>query len=128
MSIELAAPYPSIQTISILPNPQFGDTEALVDSITVTRTMDGTQYTYVKSKPRRKINLQIQISKMKGLELRAFMESYFSTKMRLTDHLGQVWIGYLINNPFVFDTTKKSSESPGGEMQTIQIEFEGELQ
>ncbi|REJ65623.1 MAG: hypothetical protein DWQ31_16925 [Planctomycetota bacterium] len=126
MSVELAAPYPAVQTISVLPNPQFGDGEATTDDVSTQRAMDGTLYTYVKSKgSRRRITLPMEISRMKGLELRAFIQSYYASKIRLTDHLGQVWVGNLVNNPFEFSTTKRSVASPGGEMQTIQIEFEG---
>lgn len=126
MSVELAAPYPAIQTVTRLPNPQFGDGESLTNEVATKRAMDGTLYTYVKSKAgRRRITLPIQISRMKGLELRAFIRSYYATPIRLTDHLGQVWVGHLVNNPFEFSTTKRSLHSPGGEMQNIQIELEG---
>ena len=124
--IELAAPYPAIQTVTLLPNPQFGDGEAETCEVATKRAMDGMLYTYVKSKVgRRRLTLPFQVTRMKGLELRAFIQSYYASKVRLTDHLGQVWIGNLVNNPFEFSTSKRSVASPGGELQTIQLEFEG---
>ena len=126
MSIELAAPYPAIQTVTVLPNPQFGDGEAISVEVTTKRAMDGTLYTYTKSTGgRRRLTLPMQISRMKGLELRAFIQSYYASKIRLTDHLGQVWVGHFVDNPFELSTPKRSVASPGNEIQTIQIEFEG---
>ena len=124
--IELAAPYPAIQTVSLLPNPQFGDGEAETCEVATRRAMDGTLYTYVKSKAgRRRLAFPLNLSRMKGLELRAFIQSYFATRVRLTDHLGQVWVGHFIGNPFEFSTPRRAGGWPGDEMQTIRLEFEG---
>ena len=124
--IELAAPYPAIQTVTLLPNPQFGDGEAQTCEVSTRRAMDGTLYTYVKSKSgRRLLTLPLSLSRMKALELRAFIESYFASKLRLTDHLGQVWIGHFVSNPFEFTTPKRAGGWPGNEMQKILMEFEG---
>ncbi len=124
--IELAAPYPAIQTVTLLPSLQFGDGEAQTCEVVTRRAMDGTLYTYVKSKAgRRRLTLPLGLSRMKALELRAFIQSYFASKVRLTDHLGQVWIGHFTSNPFEFSTPKRAAGWPGKEMQTIQMEFEG---
>ena len=124
--IELAAPYPAIQTVTLLPNPQFGDGEAETCEVATKRAMDGTLYTYVKSKAsRRRLTLPLGLSRMKALELRAFIQSYFAAQVRLTDHLGQVWVGHFTSNPFEFSTPKRAAGWPGGEMQSIQLEFEG---
>ena len=72
---------------TLLPNTQFGDSEALTCEVANRRAMDGTLYTYVKSKSgRRRLTLPLKLSRMKGLELRAFVQSYFASKIRLTDH------------------------------------------
>ena len=124
--IELAAPYPAIQTVSLLPNPQFGDGEAETCEVATKRAMDGTLYTYVKSKAgRRRLTFPFQLSRMKALELRVFIQSYFASKVRLTDHFGHVWVGHFTSNPFEFSTPRRAGGWPGDEMQTIQLEFEG---
>ena len=117
--IKLEAPYPAIQTITVLPNPKFSDSEALTDEVNIKRSMSGTLYTYVKTKNnRRKLLLDFQLNQMKGLELKAFIRSYYLSKIRLTDHLNQIWIGYITSNPFEYTTSSD-------EQQTIQLEFEG---
>lgn len=120
MSIKLEAPYPAIQTIIYLPNPLFNDSEAITDSIQVLRSMTGIVRTYVKTtNNRRSITFNFKLSRLKGLELREFIRSYYRSSIRLTDHLGQVWNVKLSSNPFDFST-------PGPvEQQTIQVSFEG---
>jgi len=118
MTVRLQAPYPLLQTTTLLPNPEFSDSEGLLDEINSKRSMTGTLYTYVKTKgERRRLTMRFTLSRLKGLELRAFIRAYFYSKIRLTDHLDQVWVGYFTDNPFSFES--------GKEMQNIQLTFEG---
>lgn len=126
----LQAPHPLLQTTSLLPNPTFSDQEGLMVSVTRKTAMDGTRYTYVKRKgDRRKLKWTFRLTRNKGLELRAFIQSYFASAIKVTDHRNRVWVGYLTNNPFEFDTPERAapaiSPMPRGETQAIEIEFEG---
>ena len=124
------APYPGLQTTSLLPNPEFGDSENLTDQIAAKRALDGTLYTYVKRKGRRKLRWTFGLSRNKGLEVRAILQSYFASKILVTDHNGRRWAGYFTNNPFEFETDRRAAPAiapmPRGERQRITIEFEGE--
>jgi len=126
----LQAPYPSLQTTSILPNPVFGDAENLRVSVSMKHTMDGTRYTYVKRKGGRKLQWTFKLTRNKSLELRAFIQSYFASKIRVIDHNDRVWVGHLVNNPFEWSTDNRAAPAitpmPRGESQTITLEFEGE--
>ena len=124
------APYPAIQTASLLPNPQFSDQEGLLATVTRKLAMDGTRYTYVKRRnARRKLRWTFKVTRNKGMEVRAFFRSYFASKIRVTDHNGRVWIGNFVSNPFEFDTSDRAAPAiaplPRGESQVIEIEFEG---
>lgn len=128
--MEFAAPYPAIQTISLMPNPQFSDTEALTASVSPKRATDGTLYTYVKTKNRRrKMTWTLQLSRPHALELRAFLLAYFASTIRIKDHNDRIWAGYFTNNPFEFETPSRSGPTTPsglrGETQTITLEFEG---
>ena len=126
---QLEAPYPAVQTISLLPNPQFSDQEGLLSTVSRKLAMDGTRYTYVKRRNRRKLKWTFQVTRNKGLEIRAFFQSYFASKVRVTDHNGRVWLGHFTNNPFELDTPDAARPAitplPRGEWQIIEIEFEG---
>ena len=126
----IQAPYPTLQTTTILPNPQFSDAESLLDTVDIKRAMDGTLYTYIKSRDgRRHLKWTFQLTRNKGLELRAFIQIYFAKNIMITDHNRSIWIGNFVSNPFEFVTSSKGGPAISpmlrGEMQTIDIEFEG---
>jgi len=126
----LQAPYPGLQTTTVMPSPEFGDGENLVVVVDKKHAMDGTLYTYVKRGDRRKLSWTFGLTRNKGLELRAFIMSYFASKILATDHNGRKWVGNFLNNPFEFETDRRSAPAiapmPRGERQRITIEFEGE--
>lgn len=128
MSVEFSAPYPLLQTTTILPSPQFSDGEALTASLSTKRAVDGTLFTYVKTKVRRrKMTWTFRLHRPKALELREFILAYFASVVQVTDHNGRAWVGNFTNNPFEFETDSGGPwiGSLRGEMQTITIEFEG---
>jgi hypothetical protein len=125
MSLILQAPVPLLTTTSVFPSPQFGDGETPKHGVTVMQSMNGTLYSFVKSNARSQLQYSLTLSRMKALELRAFILSYYRAKVRLTNHKGEVWDGYFTSNPFEFSTDGKSS-LPGDAVQTITIDFEGE--
>ena len=126
----LQGPYPLVQTTTVLPDPQFSDQEALVETIVQKRAMDGTRYVYVKRRGgRRKARWSFHLTRNKALELRAFVQAYYASRVRAIDHHGQVWMGNFTNDPFEYDTPERAapaiSPMPRGEMQTVDIELEG---
>lgn len=126
MTVRLGAPYPALQTFTYLPNPQFGDLEGARQTVNVKRTINNTRYSYVKTKDTRKrLQLQFTLTRGKALELRAFIVSYYRSKVQLVDHLGETWVGYITTNPNEFESTGRAVGAPGNELQNIQIEFEG---
>lgn len=115
----LQAPYPALQTSSVLPNPAFSDGESLTGAVVAKRAIDGTLRTYIKRKGgRRKLTWTFLLRRNKGLELRAFIQSYFASVVKITDHRDRVWVGNFTNDPFEFEASED-------EAQTITIEFEG---
>ena len=50
----LQAPYPLLQTATLLPNPLFSDQEGLAVVVSRKTAMDHTRYTYVKRKDERR--------------------------------------------------------------------------
>lgn len=130
MTVRLGAPHPTVQTITFLPNPQFTESEGSVNEVNFLRAEDNTPYSYVKSKGgRRRLSLRFVLSREKAFELRAFYEAYFASQVILTDHLGQVWVGFMALNPFELESTQATLGSAGGEMNhSAQFEFEGTKQ
>ena len=128
----LEAPYPSLQTTTILPNPRFGDSEGLRAEVIVKRALDGTRYTYIKRRGGKKLQWIFKTTRNKSLEIRAFISSYFASTIVVTDHNDRKWIGHFTNNPFELSTDSRAAPAiapmPRGESVNITIEFEGDEQ
>lgn len=127
----LEAPYPSIQTATLLPNPMLGDSDNLRVEILTKRAMDGTLYTYVKKKDSRKrLVFNFQVTRMKGMEVKEFYHSYAASRVKITDHLGRIWVGNFMTSPLELEFTGpwKSKRYPQGEIISLTLEFEGILQ
>jgi hypothetical protein len=122
----LQGPVPGLTTTCVFPNPDFGDSESPRSTMTTQQSMNGTLYSYVKSNTRSRLQYTLTLSRMKALELRAFITSYYRATVRLTNHKGEVWDVSFTSNPFEF-TSKEKSSDPGDATVTITLEFEGLL-
>ena len=81
-------------------------------AVTVSRktAMDGTRYTYIKQKDdRHKLKWSFRLTRNKSLELRAFITSYFASKIKVIDHNDRIWVGNFTSNPFEFDTSSRAA-------------------
>ena len=126
--MKIEAPYPTLQTTTILPDPEFSDGEAATGEVIPKRAMNGTLRTYRKTTPRRRLTWDFRLTRPKTLELRAFIQSYFASKIRVTDHNNRVWVGNFLNNPFEARSDRAAKPDVGGvrgESNSIRIEFEG---
>ncbi len=129
-SFEISAPYPALTTTIILKNPYVGDGESILDAVSTKRAIDGTLFTYVRTKGgRRKLKWDFTLSRNKCIELQQFIKSYFASKLRVVDHNGRVWIGHFTSNPFDFTGSSYTGvllqDWPVGEDYTFSVEFEG---
>ena len=122
----LQAPVPTLTTTTLLPSPNFGDGETPRSTVEMQQSMNGTLRTYVKSNARSKLQYSLTLSRMKALELRAFITAYYRATIRLTNHKGEVWDVKFLANPFDFTTREKSS-APGDATVEITLELEGLL-
>lgn len=121
----LRAPYPALNTTTLLPSPSFGDQVNLKATVKTLRTMDGTLHTYITCRDaKHKLKWDFKLSKNKALELREFIKAYNSSVIHITDHENNVWVGYLKNNPFEFTSQSRAGGWPGEELIQVTLEFE----
>ena len=122
----LRAPYPAIQTTTVMPSPNWGDTTSLAATVQSMRGTDGTLYTYVKSRSgRKRVKWDFELSRHKAIELREFINAYYGSAIQAVDHDDVSWVGYLKNNPFEFTGAGHAgSWWPGGETMNVTLEFE----
>lgn len=127
MSVLLQAPAPTIETTTTLPNPEFSDVENQQAEVEVRRSMNNTVRTYIKRKGRKALTYTFSLTRGKSLELRAFIEAYYSSEIYLTNHKDEKWFGNLTSNPFEFTGAGTHRTAPGNEYVTITLNFEGVL-
>ncbi|KPK53357.1 MAG: hypothetical protein AMS22_07535 [Thiotrichales bacterium SG8_50] len=121
----LRAPYPSLQVTLVLPSPKFSDSVGLTSTMQISRAMDGTSYTYVKSRGgRKRLQWDFTVARNKALELRVFINAYYRLPIQVIDHDSNIWIGYLVNNPFESTGSGRAVRFPGGEVMDLTLEFE----
>lgn len=121
----MSAPYPGIQTAIILPSPRWGDSTKLTATLQLSYGMDGTPYTYVKSRGgRKKYQWDFRLARHKALELRAFIAAYHASTLRIIDHRDRIYTGVLVVNPFEYTGSGRARGFPGGETMDITLELE----
>lgn len=128
MTVRLAAPFPAVETITFLPNPQFGDSENKVHTVEYKRSINNTRYSYVKKRAsRRKLQMRFDLTQAKAFELMEFIRAYHRTKILLTDHLSQRFVGFITTNPNEVESQAKGikNEQIMFGHGNIQFEFEG---
>lgn len=129
MSFILVAPVPLVETTTVLPNPKFGDSEAATGELNILRTVNGRRRTYVKSKNRRKLQWDFDLTRNKAMELFEFYRSYNSKKVFIKDHNDRRWEGFIVSNPLEIEMARRGLPTLQGwlvgETCRVTIEFEG---
>lgn len=109
--------------VLVLPCPLFGDTQSLSDSMVLKKTMTGLIYTYVKQSDLQKLKYDFLISKNKALEVRSFLQLYYSDRFTMNNWKGENWLVFITNDPI--DMVTSGIWDPGQESVKVTLEFEG---
>ena len=99
MTTIIRAPYPNFKVTSVLPSAEFNDSRANESTIVIKRTMTGRTITYTRPSVRQTLVLPFQLTRMKSLELEAFINSYQAAEWQVTLHDGSVWKAQLVGQP-----------------------------
>lgn len=118
--IILQAPHTLIQTTSVFPSAELGDTLSPKGKINVQRAMDGTTRTYIKSTTRKKLVFNLSMTREKSIEMREFYFAYNDQPIRLTTWDSDVWVVYFMDDRLNIEIPKR------GEFCNLQLVFEGE--
>jgi len=121
--VVLEAPFEAIDAVIILPNPLHTDTENLISSINLRRSMNNKKYTYVKSSDNRILRYTFTLNRNKALELQDFFRFYNANFMKMSNWKGEIWKVQLKTNPI--DFSQVTRYSPTGARVDVNLEFEG---
>jgi hypothetical protein len=127
--MRLKAPYPGIQTITILPEPELGNEESLLDEIKFDIMMDNTRQAYKKTTNDRSFRYTFILTIAKMFELQAFVEAYIADLWEIEDHHNKRIRGYCTSNPLVLTQARRGDLTTniiiGEEIVTCELTFEG---
>lgn len=123
MQTSFSAPYPAIKVSVVMPNAQFQDGRAAEVSVDIKRSMVGDTFTYIKTTDRKTLTLHYKCTKMKALELQAFLRIYYRADWLISLHDGTQWIGNVSKNPFEGRTNERAGGQPGGELVEFDLIF-----
>jgi len=120
----LVAPANAPVTTTLLPSPEFSDSENLRATVTVRRTIDGSMYTFVKRRQKSKSYLwDFNLTRNKSLELLEFYQSYNDEEV-IAYWNDLSFKGYFKNNPFETATQGADLSDFGGDYVKVTIELE----
>lgn len=111
MSTTFRAPWPNYKVTSILPNPEFGDSRASESTIIIKRTMTGRKLTYNQPSDRYTLTLPFQLTRMKSLELEAFLNAYQSAPIFVELYDGSQWEAKVVDIPINRRATERIGTS-----------------
>ena len=118
----IQGPWPNLQTTVIMPSAERANSKNLASSVQTMRTMDGTLYTYIKHKRGRRVHKwDIVVHRPKLLELKQFVKRYAGSVVKVTDHNGDQFTGYVTVNPL--EAGGEGGQPDGGVYRvTVQLE------
>ncbi len=115
------------QVLIALPSPEFGDTEAEVGEAFIKHLRLGEKLRYRRKKDgRRRNQYQFVVTRRKGEEFFQFYKIFGAEELIITDHLDQIWWGFISVNPIDLETISAALNDPLGSfsMMSFQIEIE----
>ena len=102
----------------VLPNPEFGDSEADLNEVKIERSMVAGVYTYIQTKRQKLLTYNFRLHRSKYHELEAFYENTIAQPIQMTNWKNETWIGYIINDDL--DNTEKRKYD-----NEVTLQFEG---
>ena len=122
----IRGPWPAMKTTLLLPSPEMSNNRGNQNTVQTLRAMDGTLYTYKKSKRSRGIFFwEFVVSKDKALETKEFFREYGRGLVQATDHRDVSRTGWIVLNPI--DMGGEGRAGGWGEIEEANrfaIEFE----
>ena len=127
------APYPHIQTGIVLPQPILQNSKQPLNERDYRIMMDKTVYSYVKRLDQSTFSYSFKLTRLKSIEVIAFIESYIGVMWEIIDHHDTKIHAYCISNPNSLTAYRGPIKGPCyidgysiNEGLTLDLEFEGQ--
>lgn len=123
--IQLQAPWPAPSVTTLLPNPGFSDVEKRDQTVSTTRSMNNTLYSYARDGGTSLLTYTFLLSRMKSMELQRFVEVMIGQQILMTNHKNEQWVVTIANNPFEIQQSRRAVGPTGKESDSVTVQFEG---
>lgn len=91
-------PYPNVQDLIFLPNPELGNGESSTHRLTLKRMMDSSVVTHTTRKNEKLRRFNFILNRQKSIEYLEFIKNWSGETVRVvTDYIDQ--IGFIKTNP-----------------------------
>ncbi len=120
----LSTTFQSATRTIVLPNPEFNDTENLIASVSVKRTITGQTYSYVKKSNNRKLKYKFLITQRKAFELEHFLTDYLGDRITMINWKSETWSGYFLTDPAEIISDMHGGPCIG-DLYEINLEYQG---
>jgi hypothetical protein len=121
MSTIIKAPYPNHKVTATLPSAKFDDARASESTVTIKRSMLGRKITYVNPSDRYTVVLPFILTRMKSLELEAFVQAYQSAHWEITLYDGSKWDCLLVGEPVSRAATQRIGDNPTPGKEAVEV-------
>lgn len=126
MSVTFQYPYTAPTLTLTLRNPELGDSEAVDIKTKYNISMNGDIHTIRHTPKNRRLNLTFHdIVKANVESFITFISTSAGSEVRYTDHMANVWRGYILTNPLDYTTERKIVRGTCIETYIVNIEFQG---
>lgn len=107
----------------VLPCPEFNDTEKLLHSMVIKRSMTNKIYSYVRKNDLEQLSYSFILGRGIAFDFEDFIEHSIEKVITLRNWKGELWKGHITTNPVEF--IPKSRYENEGERVEVAIEFQG---
>jgi hypothetical protein len=121
MSVVFIAPHVVPETSITLPNPKLSNSEGLLNSLNLQRSMNGTRRTFVKVTPDVLLRMEFDLERTQVEMVYQFIKYYSNKEVRLIYFDGKTYRGYILSNPLQIQFKNATNSAD------VLIEFRGRL-
>lgn len=107
----------------VLPAPQFGDREGLMDAFNMNISMTGEIYTTIKRTGTKALSYEWDLSYRKAEELAGFIWENNAKAIKVTTWEGEVWLARMVGNPVELRDMLRVGDCDSKVF--VQLDFEG---
>jgi hypothetical protein len=127
-NVKIRAPYPKNKVTTLLPIPQWMDSQTPLADFQLKRTREGRSITHPRLVNDRELKLRFLLTRQKSLELEELFNVYQSGQFWIELHDATKWLVNLVGQPIIRTAVGRQTDSrtdTGEEAIEVTLTFSG---